>query len=1115
MDRGFAAKLIPLSPLSSFPQSLFSIQKSPGMEAKNIQDIYTLSPTQQGMLFHILSAPDSRMYFEQTLCTLHGNLDISAFEQAWQQIVDRHPSLRTGFVWQGLNQPVQIVHKQAKLLIQQYDWRQLSTAEQEAQLQIYLEADRKHGFELAKPPLMRLILIQTDVDTYQFIWSICHLVLDAWCVNTILKEFFCVYEALCQNQILQLPPSRPYRDYIAWLKQQDLSEAEIFWRKFLQGFTIPTPLVADWVTHDSPSQQQGFSQQQVQLSQATTEALKSLAQQHHLTLNTLVQGVWALLLSYYSGEADVVYGSVVSGRPPTLPGVSSMVGVFINTLPMRVLVSGEASLLSWLKELQSQQLSILKYECTPLVQIQNWSEVPAGMPLFESILVFENSSVNISSLPTGNLRINNVRSFINSNYPLVFLVKPGSQLSLNIFYDLGRFSTVTIARMLSHVTALLNNLLNNIVADPNTTLLALTQSIVNNPEQFMSDVERQRLLVEFNNTKRDYVNDKCIHQLIEEQVERSPENVAVVFENVETRHVASLTYRELNNKANQLAHYLQALGVGPDVLVAIYVERSWEMLVGILAILKAGGAYLPIDPMYPNQRLAYMLEDSQVSVVLTQERLVKNLPDIGVRVLCLDTLGDAIAQESDENPKAGVTPDHLAYLIYTSGSTGQPKGVQVTHQNLVHSTTARIGYYDQPVTGFLLTSPFAFDSSVAVIFWTFCQGGFISVLPENWQLDMKQLIEAIAQQQISHLLCLPSLYKLILEQAQPQQLISLQTVIVAGESCPKELVKQHRELLPQTCLFNEYGPTEATVWSSVYNCQNHDLNSPVPIGRPIANTQIYLLDTHLQPVPIGVAGEIYIGGLGVARGYLHRPELTVQKFIPDPFSDEPNARLYKTGDLARYLPDGNIEFLGRLDQQVKIRGYRIELTEIETVLNQHSAVNSAIVVAQKDSHAHLRLVAYVVPEKEQVPTVDDLRSFLKNRLPEYMLPSVFVMLKALPLTPNGKVDRQALPVPDQERPNLEAPFVPPSTPIEVALAEIWSQVLGVEQVGIHDNFLKLGGDSLRSMQVLSRANDRGLSFSLQEFIQNPTIHELSQAIETAEELRIPAIQPVSREQYRK
>ncbi|MBD2455148.1 amino acid adenylation domain-containing protein [Nostoc sp. FACHB-87] len=1061
------------------------------MEAKNIEDIYTLSPTQQGMLFHILSAPDGRMYVEQTVCTLHANLNISAFEQVWQQIIDRHQSLRTAFVLQGVNQPVQIVHRQVKLAIAQYDWRELSTTQQQAQLQSYLEVDQKSGFDLAQPPLMRLTLIQTDVDTYQFIWSICHLVVDAWCVNTILKEFLSCYEALCQGQILQLPPSRPYRDYISWLKQQDLSEAEVFWRKYLQGFTTPTAL-----TTDGNNQQEGFHQQQVQLSPATTQALKSLAQQHHLTLNTLIQGVWALLLSYYNNEADVVYGTVVSGRPPTLLGVASMVGLFINTLPVRVFVSGEASLISWLKSLHAQQLSLLKYECTPLVQIQSWSQVPPGIPLFNSILVFENASANLANLPTKNLKIAQVRSFINSNYPLVLLVKPWSQLSLNIFYDLRYFNQMTVDRMLSHLEILLNN----IVANPDTTLAKLTRSIV--------DIEQQKLLIEFNNTKIDNVNDKCIHQLIEEQVKRTPENIAVVFKNQQ------LTYKELNTRANQLAQYLQALGVAPDVLVGICIERSWEMLVGILAILKAGGGYVPIDPLYPQQRLNYILADSQVSIILTQERLVKNLPDIEAKVLCLDTLWDVITQESDENPQNQVKPENLAYLIYTSGSTGKPKGVQVTHQNLVHSTTARMRYYEQSITGFLLTSPFAFDSSVAGIFWTLCQGGFVFILPDNWQLNIQQIIEAIAQQEISHLLCLPSLYKLILEQAQPQKLLSLKTVIVAGESCPKELVKQHRELLPNVALFNEYGPTEATVWSSVYNCQNHDLNYSVPIGRPIANTQIYVLDAHLQPVSIGVAGEIYIGGLGVAKGYLNRPELTAQKFIPNPFSDQPNARLYKTGDLGRYLPDGNIEFLGRIDQQVKIRGYRIELPEIEAVLHQHPAVQQAIAIAPEDINTHRRLTAYIVPKQEQVPTIDDLRSFLKNYLPDYMLPSVFVMLKTLPLTPNGKVDRQALPIPDQARPNLEAVFVPPSTPIEVALAEIWSQVLSIEKVGIHDNFLKLGGDSLRSIQVLSRANNRGLNFSLQEFIQHPTIYELSQVIKTNQELQIPAIKPVSRDQYR-
>ncbi|MDZ8087068.1 MAG: condensation domain-containing protein [Nostoc sp. DedQUE12b] len=463
------------------------------MEAKNIEDIYTLSPTQQGMLFHILSAPDSKMYFEQTLCTLHGTLNVSAFEQAWQQVVNRHPSLRTAFVWQGLNQPVQIVHQQPRLLIQHYDWCQLSIAEQEAQLQSYLEADQKIGFDLAQPPLMRLALIQTDANTYQFIWSICHLVLDGWSTNIIMKEFFAFYKALCQDQSLHLQPSRPYRDYIAWLKQQDLSQAEVFWRKTLQGFTTLTPLAADWRIDAYPNRHQDSGQQQIQLSLLTTEALKSLARQHHLTLNTLVQGIWALLLSYYSGEADVVYGTVVSGRPPTLPGVSSIVGLFINTLPMRVLVSGEALLLSWLKELQLQQLSMRRYEYTPLVQIQNWSEVPSSMPLFESILVFETSTASISSLPIENLRIDNVRSLINSNYSLVLMVTLGAELSLNISYDLHCFKSIAIAKIMK----IFELLINSILAEPNTQLKSLINMIneLESQEQTLNIKERRNFII--------------------------------------------------------------------------------------------------------------------------------------------------------------------------------------------------------------------------------------------------------------------------------------------------------------------------------------------------------------------------------------------------------------------------------------------------------------------------------------------------------------------------------------------------------------------------------------------------------------------------------------------
>ncbi|MBW4635489.1 MAG: TauD/TfdA family dioxygenase [Iphinoe sp. HA4291-MV1] len=440
------------------------------MEAQNIEDIYTLCSTQQGMLFHILSAPDFGIYLEQTLCTLHGTLNVSAFEGAWQQVVNRHPSLRTAFVWKGFNKPVQVVHRQAKLLIEQYNWRGLSIASQQAQLQSYLQADRKRGFELSEPPLMRLTLIQTDADTYQFIWSSCHIVLDAWCINIILKEFFFFYEALCQGRSLQLEPSRPYRDYIAWLKQQDLSEAEVFWRKILQGFKVPTPLATDRRTGGSASQEEGFSQQQIQLSSVTTAALKSLARQQHLTLNTLIQGAWALLLSYYSGKENVVYGTVVSGRPPTLAGVSSIVGLFINTLPVRVLVSSKASLFSWLKELQSQLLKMHEYEYSPLVQVQKWSDIPQGLPLFESIFVVLNV-LDFSREQLGNLKIKNFRYITHSSYPLGVNVTPGRELLIEMLYDLRYFRASTITRMLSNLKILLDSM----VAQPDSQLNALAE----------------------------------------------------------------------------------------------------------------------------------------------------------------------------------------------------------------------------------------------------------------------------------------------------------------------------------------------------------------------------------------------------------------------------------------------------------------------------------------------------------------------------------------------------------------------------------------------------------------------------------------------------------------
>ncbi|MEG4634885.1 condensation domain-containing protein, partial [Microcoleus sp. AR_TQ3_B6] len=555
------------------------------MKSKNIETAYPLSPMQEGMLFHTIYAPESGMYFEQLSCTIKGNFNVSAFQQAWQQVLDRHPALRTAFVWDKIEKPLQVVGRRVSLPWQQFDWRGLSSVEQQEKLEAFLQADRKRGFQLFKAPLMRLTGLQMDKDIYEFIWSFHHLLLDGWSLSSVLKEAFAFYEAFCQGQDLYLKRSRPYQDYIAWLQQQDLSKAEAFWRLTLKGFTAPTPLGGDRASGRSIGEGQSYAEQKIQLSIGTTAALQSLARKHQLTLNTLVQGAWVLLLNRYSGQEDVVFGATVSGRPAELPGVESMVGLFINTLPIRVQVSPTTSLLDWLQQLQVQQVELRQYEYSSLVQVQGWSDVPRGLPLFESIVVFENYPVDASLQKQGSsLEIGNVRGFERTNYPLNLVARPGAELLLELSYDCRRFDAATIEGMLKH----LETLLEGIIANPSQRLSDL---------RMLTQNELHTLLVEWNDTRVDYPRDLCIHQLVEAQVAGTPDAVAVVFEDGE------LTYEELNRRANRVAHYLRSLNVGPDTLVGICVEQSVEMIVGLLGILKAGGAYVPLDPAYPPERL--------------------------------------------------------------------------------------------------------------------------------------------------------------------------------------------------------------------------------------------------------------------------------------------------------------------------------------------------------------------------------------------------------------------------------------------------------------------------------------------------------------------------------
>ncbi len=1034
----------------------------------NIDDLYELSPMQQGMLFHTLYAPESEVYFEQLLCILSGELNFTAFQQAWEQVVARHPVLRSSFYWEEIEKPLQMVSKQVDLPWEKLDWRNFTLDEQQRQLEDFLSSDRQKGFELDVAPLMRFTVIWLGDYTYQFIWSHHHILFDGWSMQIILEEVLAFYEAHQRGEHLRLQPVRLYREYINWLQQQDIVQAKNFWQETLQGFETPTPLRVDKSTLDKSRQQPTYDEKLFQLSQTVTEKLQCAVRKHHLTLNNLVQGAWALLLSGYSGESDVVFGATVSGRPPTLAGVDSMVGLLINTLPIRVQITANAEFLPWLKQLQSQAFEQEQYAYYSLAEIQRLSDIPPGMPLFESLLVFENYPLDSAEQDTKKtLEISHLRCLERTNYPLTLVVNPESQLSGRIVYDTSRFEQETIARMNGHFQTLLAS----IVAKPQPRVQELS---------LVSATEQHQLLVEWNNTQSEYPQDQCIDQLFEAQVERTPDAIALVFEKQQ------LTYQELNSRANQLAHYLRGLGVGTETLVGICVERSIEMVVGLLGILKAGGAYVPLDPTYPQERLALILSDAQLQVLLTSEKLIAILPKHNALVVLLDRAGQAISQEKQYNVIKNTKPTNLAYILYTSGSTGQPKGVAVEHRSTVNFLHwAHEVYTLEQIAGVLASTSINFDLSVFELFVPLCWGGRV-ILAEN-ALHLPTLPDA---KNITLINTVPSaITELLRINGIPDR---VRIFNLAGEPLSHQLVQQLYQHYPSSQVFNLYGPTEATTYATFTLVQKAGSKSPT-IGRPLANTQVYILDSHLQPVPIGVVGELYIGGAGLARHYLHRPDLTSEKFIFNPFSNQLDARLYKTGDLARYLSDGNIEFLGRRDHQVKIRGFRIELLEIEAVLAQHPMVQETMVLVREYA-TEQRLVAYVVPQQEP-PVPSTLRNFLKEKLPEYMIPVAFVFLEAFPLTPNGKRDRRALPTPDISQRSIEVDFVPPRTPTEHELASIWLEVLRLKQVGVQDNFFELGGHSLLGIEVISQLREAfSLDFPLRYLFENPTIAELAQKV---------------------
>ena len=895
---------------------------------ENIENIYRLSPTQEGILFHSLNSPKSSVYVNQFCCRLSGKLHYQNLQDSWNLVFKHHSVLRTLFTWERREKPLQIVRKQVDVPWSFIDLQDFSPVEQTQKFQDFLKSDRDAGFDLAKAPLVRFSLFQLTRSTFQFVWSYHHIILDGWSLRLLLREAFSNYFSLGEGVEVPIKSSSSFQHYVHWLHDKDLAAAEVFWKTRLQSFFKPNKIYPSNEESKSVSEDLRYQQKCFEISELKSSELQQFSRQNHLTLNSLFQGAWAFLIGNHSGDVDIVFGATHSGRSAFIEGIESMVGIFINTLPVRIYLDPEKNVLSWFQDIQKAHIESSSFDYSPLVKVQRWSQVPRDQTLFESIVVFENHPTeNEQSFGKGGLTIDDVEYLERSNYPLALIVVPGSKIQCIFVYDSLRFREDYILTLFQH----LQRILVSIISCPQQKLSHV---------QMLTDTELRHILVDFNPTPALPPIPRFWLQEFEQRISATAGKVALVYGDEQ------LSYDELNKRANQIAWYLSEKGVKADSLVGIYLGRSTEMIVALLAILKAGGAYVPLDPNYPEERLKFMLEDTKVSYVLTQQSLVPQLPSGQWQPVFLDKDAELFAPYSVSNLSLTLRLDHLAYVIYTSGSTGKPKGVMVTRENLYRSTAARMGYYRNPPDRFLLFSTYAFDSSVAGIFWTLLEGGTLVIPEDDRFIETPYLAKLIEQNKVTHLLCVPSFYEQLLK-SNSSSLRSLKVSILAGESCPRTLIDEHFQHNAQADLFNEYGPTEATVWSTVYQCSPEQKGSLVPIGKPLPFASVYVLNSNLKPVAIGVPGELFIGGRGLARGYLNQPDLTKEKFIPNPFNDKADDRLYKTGDIVRFLPDGVLEFLGRNDDQVKIRGYRIELDEIMNVIKAHSSVDQAVVMIEK------------------------------------------------------------------------------------------------------------------------------------------------------------------------
>ena len=1047
--------------------------------------IFPLSHNQQALWFFYKLAPSSPAYNTVLTTRICGSLDKLAWQNALQALVERHPILQATFT-EHESECVQEICLSQEISCAEIDARDWP----EKRLKEEVIAAYQLPFDLERDSVLRASLFTRSEEEHIFLLVIHHIVRDGWSALILLDELQKLYSAAKEGIKASLYPIKyHYSDYIEWQRQM-LADAdgERLWHYWQQKLSGSLPVLELPTDRPRPAVQtyRGASFA-FKLTEEMTVRLEEMAKAEKTTPYAILLATFQVLLHRYTGAEDILVGSPVAGRQQTK--FTRAVGHFANSIVLRGNLADNPTFkafLSQIKQTVHEAVANQDYPISLLVERLQPNRDLSHNPLFQVSFVYLQRLKRFGKildlfLPEEiDVEIDchdlKLKPFLipqeEGNFDLTLKVTEGSKsLFADFKYNTDLFDASTIERMAGHFQTMLEG----IIAEPEQPIFQLP---------LLTKAEQQQLLVECNHTQTEYPQDKCIHQLFEEQAERTPDALAVIFDSQQ------LTYRQLNERANQLANYLRTLGVKPEVLVGVCVERSLEMVVGLLGILKAGGAYVPLDPNYPDERLSFMLSDAQVPVLLTQQQLVADLPNHKAVVVCLDTDWHYIAEHCQKNPITEVISHNLAYTIYTSGSTGQPKGVQILHSNVVNFLCAMRQQPGMTADDILLgVTTFTFDIAALEIFLPIIVGARLVIAKCEVTIDGKQLLDLLVNSGVTVMQATPATWQLLLE-AGWQNSHKLK-ILCGGEALPKKLANQLQAR--STSLWNVYGPTETTIWSLVSQVDSEE--GLISIGRPIANTEVYILDRHLQPVPIGVPGELHIGGAGLARGYLNRPELTEDKFIPNPFSHEKGARLYKTGDLARYLSERSIECLGRIDFQVKMRGFRIELGEIEALLSQNPGVLQTVVIAREDVPGDRRLVAYVVLNQELAPTTTDLRRILKEKLPDYMVPSAFVMLEALPLTPNGKVDRRALPSPQSLRPEMAANYEMPHTEAEVLIASIWQEILQLEKLSIHDNFFDLGGHSLLMVQIhrnLQKIFSQELSMI--ELFKYPTIHSLAKRL---------------------